>query len=272
MEEPRFKWKNFIEVSDEWGEQERADIIATLDQLEPLHIMQETLQAIPNNKMFDWQPDKIILTPMDEEGFYDPISRHILLRDDLSINNKYLDENNDEHKVSLTRLILHELQHTIDPDLHQACFEAIEIAQKDGIDFKEALGFIHYLIVEREPPTSSISTSTQINMRDTLLSRFWNENIVIGRVNDTMHAFFDEAPRAKFYMPVHQNDYEKYRMKIAKPNKLYETNVSKSVTQPVMDFLTDIQAEAKNNMKFASMIESRRETAKYNFPQGNIRQ
>ena len=157
MEKPRFEWQNFIEVSDEWGEKERADIIATLDQLEPLHIMQETLRDIPLNKLYDWQPDKILIEPAEACNLdttpaivgYEIKSRRIVLPHHLKMNFGYKDKNKNWHAFSLTRILLHELQHTIDPQVKMLDRETITlIAKEANLPEKEAYEQLDYGISE----------------------------------------------------------------------------------------------------------------------------
>jgi len=164
-----FKWRNLIELSPEWGEAERIALEGVLNTLEPLHVMQETLRDIPLNKLYHLyaeglsaseenqfhiaQPDKITLSPRKigggYSGGYSPFSRNIILDPELKFKHCYHDHEGRPHKMSLTRTILHELEHTIDPDLVQLSKEAHrKLIDKEMSKFDAFIFLNHYCPVK----------------------------------------------------------------------------------------------------------------------------
>ena len=299
-----FKWQNFIEVSDEWGEQERADIIATLDQIEPLHLMQETLRDIPLTKLYDWQSDKVLIKPRDiskeptAAGMpsfgYQPLTRSIDLPHDLKMNDSYKDSNGKNHNFSLTGLLFHEFQHTIDPEINNLIqtyiSELSEVFQKN---IRETLDILNN-VNEHKEYLESMAQNPKIGqiMGNRQTKILQTEHTAVGRVNPTMEHFFNEPPRAG-YIDFNSEENEHYKLSNAQGNESYEKNPSTNVNQTIGTPLKDIEQQLvymKESLATLEKLESPnagvlqehitwqekvrnevQERTKQNFPGGNSR-
>jgi hypothetical protein len=275
----RFSWRNLIEISDEWGEKERKLLEAELDKLEPLHLMQETLRDIPSARIKDSQPEKITIKPHSTQWGFSEYARVINLPPDLKTNGGYLDKNNNEHKWSLTRILLHELQHGVDyavRDLARGNIsrwsKVLETSEDEifKIMVEWHAGNIDYL---KQIPEKLSSDLTVLNEKAKELKNYYEEQFVASRINQVMKQFFNEEPKA-YYFSLGETQYpEKYLMESAKPTALYDINPELEVKQPIQEVCRDIAEQNRlrsNEPRYTELLKKHKTLTQKYYPEGSL--
>jgi len=283
----RFEWRNLIELSPDWGKAERALLEAELDKLEPLHLMQETLRDIPLSKLYKAQSSKLTIVPEDElgeaccYGFRRKFGLHCNLMD----KHGYRDEKGALCLSSLARVLLHELQHMIDPLLNEEhrsfaalVREKLDITEIESYKLAERIigDDLYPFVCPHEMFGLGRSDIDEIAiLKNRLRDKIgWHEQIAVARVNPTMQAFFDESPRA-CYAVTDEDEVEPYRLLSAQTNTQYSVDAGRNVSQPITEVCLDIKetyAEASLKFpKFAEMVAEKRLRTRQEFSNGSTR-
>ncbi len=303
-----FKWQTFIEISDEWSYAQRVAITAELNRLEPLNLMQETLRDIPLVKTFDWHPTKVTIEPITEDTAkfggglaafgYMASLRKIILPNDLRLNNTYSGIDEKQHRISLTRLLLHELQHSIDPEV--ALLTRNHVQKNCDLVGMSAEEFLDMAFdpskAEELEKLAAANPSIMENASKLLTATLQTEQIVVSRVNPTMEYFFNEVPRSQYLdFDGKTLAFAPYKMVPTMANMNFETEQTLNVNQennlPLQDLnalvsmskkevFDHLSGEEHKETRDAANIEITwlekiqkeiHERSKQNFPNGNSR-
>lgn len=282
---PKLKWSDVFNISSEWGDQEKQDLVKSLNLLEPLQMMQETLGGVVAGKLFNFQPDKITICPAPKDAqslmFYDGFSRNLILPPDLQVKDLYLDEDNKEHRLSLTRILFHEPQHAIDPDFTETLRDAVnEVVHITGCSPQEACEMLSEQMMGKMDKSSQVPQEQQAVLMASLYKILgtlqWNEHIAVSRENPVMETFFGETPRAYYNNFKFPAEKQFYRMEVPAPTQQYFIDQAKDVAQPIREICTDIknmdQAIASEYPAYEIILTKKRDAAEKNFPNGKLRQ